>query len=229
MYIMNLHVYSEGTKQTIPSELGCAWLFLTRIQTFSTDTFGVYTADSNHTIHVAIIHPGEKLYMGFNWLSDIPLELYCRIKHNGIVVWGEVEVSLDEGGPGHIDNYSQAVAGPNIINLAGYNPLVFSPSEAGDYIIEFNFLNGSKKIKYYDFTVVDTTILPYKAIDGRVWSKAWAFQSCTSLTYPGFTTTLFVRTNDSVVDSVYSHEFLGIVPFELHVNGNGCLPPPTSF
>ncbi len=222
---------AEGTKQTTPDSACLCELFLCKLSSY-VDPFGVYSADSDHSIHFTIKNPGEKLYFGLGELNTPGDYLRCRIVHNGNIVWGEVSIPEINGQPGFIVNYLQAIAGPNVINPAGYNPLIFSPSEAGDYIIQFDFINlFFETVFYYDFTIIDTTLTPYKSISGGVWSKNWEFAACynSSQSLFGLNASLFILTNDSIVDSVEFNQFYSGIQNEYNFNHNGCLYPPVAF
>jgi len=226
--VFNKSIFSEGTKQIRSDSTYVADLWLNKFSSF-VDPFGVYSADSNHTIHLTIKHPGEKLYMGFSYGWSPGNYLNCRIKHDGNIVWGEVTILAINGQPGFITSYSEAITGPNVLDPGGYLPVVFDPQEPGDYIIEFDFPSDwYLGLFNYDFTVIDTTNIPYSAINGRIWSKSWTFKSSAG-SAPGFGGTLYIRTTDSIVDSISFYQMLGGAQFELNFNRNGCFPPPTSF
>lgn len=160
---MNTCLFSEGIKQTRPdSTYNPVPLYLTKGLSY-TEPFGIFSADSNHSIHIKIKNLYEKICFGLNYELALPIPLYCRISHNGSVVYGPITIPINSGQPGYIDNYSQAIKGPNLINPLGYIPLVYTPFETGDYVIEFDFLNAFKNVELYDFTVVDTSIMPNQA------------------------------------------------------------------
>jgi len=192
-----------------------------------TDVFATYNADSNHTISFFIKNPGEKLFFGFGQFEPLLSWIKCRIKHNGVVVWGEEDL-LSSPGPGFINDWNQAVAGPNVVEPTGYPPFIFSPPEPGEYIIEFDCPSNWARIKYFDFTVVDTSLTPLQAINGRIWSKNWEFENNTG-SLAGLRNTLFILTNDGMVDSVHYASLINCWGYQLNFNQNGCLPPPVAF
>ena len=228
--VFNNSIFSEGTKQINPNPIHWLELWLTKIPSSGlVSPFGTYNVDSNHTIHVVIKHPGEKLYMGFNFSWCPGCYLNCRIKLNGTIVWGEETVLPIIGEPGFITSHGEAVIGPNVLDPGGYLPVVFDPQEPGDYIIEFDFPSlFYLGLHYFDFTVIDTTILPFTPINGRVWSKSWAFKS-DATNGSGVNGTLYVNTADSLVDSITFNQMVGGAQFEYNFNRNGCFPPPTTF
>jgi len=191
------------------------------------DNFGCYNADSNHCINIEIKSASEKLYMGFGHYFGYPSGyVHCRIKHKGVVVWGEV--NLLPNTVGFITTPYQAHAGPDVIDPAGYPPFVFTPNEPGTYIVEFDVANIYSDLLFFDFTVVDTTVLPLTAINGRAWSRNWPFIHHTGIN-EGFHGTLYILTHDGMVDSVKYRSILNCGTFQLNYNTNGCLPYPSVF
>ncbi|NQV03678.1 MAG: hypothetical protein HQ542_13600, partial [Bacteroidia bacterium] len=221
--------FSEGTKQVQPLLSQCSLYLQETFPSPNTgmDNFGCYNADSNHCINIEIKSTSEKLYMGFGMYFGYPFGfVHCRIKHDGIVVWGEV--NLLPNTTGYISTPFQAYAGPDVIDPAGYPPFVFTPNEPGTYVVEFDVANIYSDLQYFDFTVVDTTVLPLKAINGRAWSRNWPFIHNYGLN-EGFHGTLYILTHDGMVDSVRYHTLLQCGTFQLNYNSNGCLPYPSVF
>ena len=70
---------------------------------------------------------------------------------------------------GYIDSYEKAVAGPIQFDPAGYDPLVYTPEEIGNYYIEFHFpdlnFGNRREFDFFDITVVSEDNQP---IPGKV-------------------------------------------------------------
>ena len=180
---------------------------------FATDVCG---PEQSLFIHIA--HPGEKIFMGFR--STEHNSVAFKIKLNGVTLT-TMNMNQISGVPGYIEYHSQAVAGPNILDPHGYNPLTFVPTVAGDYCISFTLpADGDILLKLADFTVIDTTISPLVPIEGRLWSQDWSFQSNSP-----FMGTMDVLTSDSIVTSVSFNSMQGML-FDVTSTRNGCFPPP---
>jgi len=205
-------------------------LYLNRCDTnaWLKSPFGTYLADSSHQIHISIKSTAENLYFGFAKPFFPDPSLFMRIRHNGVVVWGPQPAPSAGGQPGTISSHTQAISGPNILNPSGYPPLVFHPTEPGDYTIEFTTNDVYRTLDWFDLTVIDTTIHPYVESKGRVWSRGWQFNSCCGF-WSGIYSTMFIRTQDSMIDSIYFNSMNTTDRFELNFNSNGCLPPPASW
>ena len=135
---------------------------------------------------------------------------------------GPDTVPLD-GQDGYIATYAEAVAGPNILDAAGYTPLSYVPSIPGDYYIEFNpedpdnYIDGVSNVKrtfhYFDITVVDMT--DTTEIPGRLWANKWDF-NCMSGSNQ-FEAEMHILGTDSVLTSL---DFNGIQPFGFEILAN---------
>ena len=211
----NLNLLAEGTKQLKPDTNYVCNLDISNGSGFS--CFATQTCNDDQKLFVRIGSPSEKIYMGFG------NTLTFRIKLNGIVVYGPVTVNA--ASRGYIKYYKQAIAGPSEINPSGYTALEFNPGVAGDYSIEFNPTTVAK----FDITVIDTLITPVAAIDGRLWSKDWGFDTGTIDSPLGaFLGTQYIYSDDSIVTSVYYNQMKGNV-FDVTSTSNGCYPPPMPF
>ena len=100
----------------------------------------------------------------------------------------------------------------------------------GNYSLEFYYLPdgfgyyteaGRIQFRYFDITVVGSTNQP---IPGRVWSKAWQFNSGSTNAPPTedrFWATMFILSDDSIVTSVNCNGFVGGT-FSISSNQTGC-------
>lgn len=214
--VIPLSALSEGTKQLKPDTTYICNLYIQDGGGYN--CFATQACQADQKLYVRVANSSEKVYMGFG--NNVTF----RIKKNGIIVYGPVTIN---GGSlsGYISYYSQAIEGPNIISSQGYVPLVFYPGSAGDYSLEFNVVN----ISLFDITVIDTAIAPLAAIDGRLWSKDWGFNTTNiSLPKAAFLATQYIYSDDSIVTSIYYNQMRGNV-FDVTSTSNGCYPPPMPF
>jgi gliding motility-associated-like protein len=222
-------LFADGTKQLrkTSSEHTCLQLYDQSEGLGPFRKFATYEADSTHRLYFTISDfQKEVVFFGFN-LDQYSDTTYFRIKDkHGNVVMGPQMVP--ETGSGFISNYTQAIAGPNYTGIisepSGYTPFMFTPSAAGDYYIEFNLgdpiIPAPDSIKhrlffeFFDLSVVNKT--QHKSIDGRVWAKAWDFntQDTTNI----FSANLFIYADDGVITSV---NFNGMQPHGFVVSSNG--------
>ncbi len=215
--LLPFHSFPEGTKQLIPDS---TYYTAVSIQPGTTNCFAMESCDPEHKLYVHIDHPGEKIYMGFGSNIYYP-SFSLKIKLNGTLMYGPVTITTTSDG--YIKYFSQAYAGPKLLNAAGYSPVSYAPPGAGDY--EIDFIQAFDLIKM-DVVVIDTTISPLAATAGRLWAKKWIFRS-SSIATPtnAFLGTMHVYTEDSVVTSIFFNKMQGDY-FEVSCNANGCFPPP---
>jgi len=173
---------------------------------------------NDQRIHIHIKSPGEKIYFGFHWFNSGG-ETIRILDPSGNPVKTCLINSVN-GSPGYINDYTQATAGPSVLNPAGYNALEYTPATTGEYMFDVDDYNVSNTFEF-DMTVVDTTSTPWKAIPGRVWCKVWHFMANF-----GMTGTLFGLSADSVVTSVDLNGLNGN-PLHVTLNHNGLFLPPT--
>ncbi len=208
-------LFAEGTKQLKPDTNYLCDLYVTNGGGYS--CFATQSCNNDQKLFVRIGNTSEKVYLGFG------NNLTFRIKKDGVVVFGPV--STNAASKGYIKYYKQAIAGPNVLGPEGYNALVFWPGVAGDYSIEFDPTSIAK----FDITVIDTLIVPFAAIDGRLWSKDWGFNTYTiSNIYAAFLATQYIYSDDSIVTSIYYNQMRGHL-FDVTSTSNGCYPPPMPF
>ncbi|MEI7727529.1 MAG: hypothetical protein WCK09_20645, partial [Bacteroidota bacterium] len=163
-FIPTIVIFGEGSKQLRPDTA-----YQCNLQ-IADGTMGACFAspacDDDHKLFVRVASASEKIYLGFGVINIV-----FRIKKNGILVFGPKTIMTNA--PGYIKYNSQAIFGPNVLNIHGYNALEFAPGSPGDYSIEFD--GQQPTIGRFDITVIDTTVAPLAAIDGRLWSKGWFF------------------------------------------------------
>jgi|GEM_PF-3457398 len=213
----------EGWKQLRPGNTASGQLDWHKYTFCSSDP----ACPRDSKIHFRIQNPGEKIYYGFNYHDSS--ENYIGIirildPDDNPVKFDTLRKNII---PGYIFNYSQVIAGPNVINPTGYYGFEYTPPVPGDYYFDIGFteplLEGLQL--NFDLTVVDTTILPLRETEGRVYCKHWLLFAQFS---PGILATVYGMPDDSVVTSL---NFNGIAAgiFEISMNSNGVYPPPMSW
>jgi gliding motility-associated-like protein len=227
-FFLSLNLYADGTKQLrkTSTESSCIQLYDQSNGTGPYRKFATYEADTNQRIYFTIFDFTEEVVLfGFK-LNSYQDTLYFRIKDKqGNIVYSTD--SVPKTGKGHINSYSEAIAGPNfssiITNPAGYNPFLFTPTSNGDYYIEFNL--GDREIPtpefrkrrlffdFFDLSIANK--VEHKIIEGRVWSRAWDFS--TQVAENPFTANLFIYANDGAITSV---NFNGMRPHGFVVSSN---------
>lgn len=214
--VIAFDVRAEGTKQLKPDTTYICDLYVQDGGQYS--CFATENCPPDQKLYVRVANGSEKVYLGFG------NDLTFRIKKNGVIVFGPVTISPSSTS-GFIKYYKQAIAGPKILSSQGYNALVFYPDSPGDYSIEFN----PAPISIFDITVIDTAIVPLAAIDGRLWSKDWGFNTfIIDYIKSALLATQYIYTDDSVVTSVYYNQMRGNI-FDVTSTSNGCYPPPMPF
>ncbi len=132
---------------------------------------------AQYRLNIHISDPSsEKIYFGLN---DGAANLYYRLRSPS----GGTPIALTAfptSGTGFISTWNQAYNGPNIggSNPSGYTPMVVTPTETGDYYIEFassasGGVVSNTEIEYIDVTVATGTT----PINGRLWSQGWQIYS----------------------------------------------------
>ncbi len=185
----------EGTKQLMPS---------------STDKLQILMPTYTNTesrIYI-YLNAGEKLNLGMNVTSSTAnYQLYDPA--------GNIVISATPtptSGAGYIDNYQEAVNGPEGVYLNGtqtssddgYTPVVYTATTTGNHYIGFS---SSIYLDYFDVTVTDASDnvvvnadQPNKSA-GRIWSYKWNFNTTSYTKYP-VNADFYVFTSDEFVNKV---------------------------
>ena len=224
LLLLPLSLFAEGTKQLRPDSTFPGDLWITNgggvRRCFATDQ-----CDPDQKLFIHIASPGEKIFMGFK----IGNPLTFKLTLNGTTVFYKT-VYYGTLSQGCILYHSQAVAGPLILNPAGYNPVTFVPTVPGDYSIEFIIPPSPQSqeigMGIFDITVIDTTQSPLLAIDGRLWSKNWGFNTYNNAS-PGqaFLAKQYILSSDSIVTALNYNHMRGW-NFDVTSTRNGCFPWP---
>ena len=218
--------FSEGTKQIMPFSNAKGQLCIDK----SRNDFAFYDASPEFRLNIYIASVSEKICFGFGMMTlpDSTATIEFRIKApDGSVAFGPTTVPFS--GSGFINSYNQAVIGP-FFTAGGYDPVVFQPLMTGNYYFEFyyppsdtgGYSEGSRcQFSYFDITVKDPA---GRAIDGRVWSKAWQFNSGNVDPPPSlyrFYAKMNILSDDSIVTQVDCNGFIGGT-FSISSNQTGC-------
>jgi len=215
---IGLRLSAEGTKQLRPAESDKGNIQINDGgRPFALET----NTDTLHRLFIHINNTSEKIYFGFQPLDRTVGKATFRIKDpNGNVVYAKTNVPVASGDDGFIENYSEAVTGPQIMGLplGGYKPLSLVPTIVGDYYIEFAAI-GTYHFDIFDITVVDSLNNPK---NGRLWSYAWDLN--TQSPDARYNATMFVYTADRYTTSVNLN---GIQPWGFVISCNGTGPRST--
>ncbi|MEO1050716.1 MAG: gliding motility-associated C-terminal domain-containing protein [Bacteroidota bacterium] len=167
----------EGTKEYRPSSTHSGNIRIgDMLQPDLSIRFATYLAEEAEQLRVRVKDPSrETVFYGFSISQGS--NIYYRITGpDGSQVVPATLIT--NSGPGHISTYAEAVAGPAQIAANGYQAMSFTPSMAGDYIIEFNagdpvtYSGQEFVIELFDITVYDQ--VDSEVITGRLWSQKWA-------------------------------------------------------
>ena len=182
-------LHAEGTKQLSPTSTD-----LVNLNLCSTgyNSFGRYDGLDNQRLYIHIKDPStEQVFLGFSQprtsaaypCTTGNTTAYFRIKNAaGTVVFPTVGNANGQAITANITGWATAAAGPSqIVGASGYTATVFNPAGlgAGDYYVEFSKTQGAYSstafaLEWWDITVATKTATP-TAINGRVFSKNWAF------------------------------------------------------
>ncbi|MFO8235484.1 MAG: Ig-like domain-containing protein, partial [Bacteroidales bacterium] len=229
-------IYSqEGTKQLMPNEVDRLYL-----EMYCNDgennlkEFATYGAEEKDRLHI-YLKEGETMHFGMQMYTDDnyggncetdPEDVWFRIKDpDGNIVYpsnGNEREMFTSGETGYINNYSEAVNGPNgvILNETeitdGYNSETFTANQTGNYYIEFysneddydgwwgNYRRFA--LKYFDVTVTRNNNIITNSGEpnvsaGRLWSKNWSLTNTSFTEYPA-KVYFYVFTSDEFVNRI---------------------------
>ncbi len=212
-----VNAYAEGTKEFRPLESDVGNLLL--LPAYS--EFGLYSASPAEQIKVRVAALNETVYYGFSnadgYWNDNGLFVYgvpYRIKApSGQIVFADT--MPPPGTQGFINSWTEAVSGPfQLGNPAGYNARQFTPTETGDYVIEFDpsLLSSRLNIKLFDVTVADAAAQPQL---GRLHCQGWQF-TLENFEVP-FNAKIYPYDGES---AVYEVDFNSLAPLVFVINFN---------
>jgi gliding motility-associated-like protein len=223
-FLFTTRTFAEGSKQfmVIPADSTnpCA---LNVFQNTS-GTGSVMNCPESKRIYIHITNPAtEKIDVGFK--SGVTNSFFRIFDPNGNIFVPGTQIPATGNTAGRIQNNINNIVGPsNTVVTGGYTPLVYTPTIAGDYWIEFNrdnnFVNQILtpwSLTLWDITVVNTNTAPFTPINGRVYCKNWNLFTGNTGEMKAVT---YAYTKDSII---YDIDFNGMagVNFALSMNSFG--------
>jgi hypothetical protein len=243
--VVSINVYqvrAEGTKEIMPNNINGTGLIVSTTATFPLGNVGNYLncpIDNRIAFNIKDFTK-ENLYYGFHWVTLAPsgaittyTDVYMRIySPTGVLL---TTINLPTAGNGFINTYASAVSGPNIggATPAGYNPLVFTPAQNGNYWIElYRSSDGgltriaageSMLSSLFDMTVAQGNNTQFT---GRVHCNKWAFtvfNPVTNLQSPSLSSQadFYAYTSDSVTTKIDFQSGFRPLAFIIAVNSYG--------
>ena len=139
LLISNYFLFAEGTLQLRPSEDQKGSLYISKHNKFT--AFAQYGAPEENQMKLNIKELGETVYFGLNnkeqgggFIENVPFRI---VAPSGAIAY-DSEIP-DTGEEGNIDDWDEVAAGPaELGNAGGYDAIEFTPTEVGDYVIEFD-------------------------------------------------------------------------------------------
>ncbi len=242
LFAMTGSAVGEGTKEIMPDNTNGTGLIVSTSTGFPLGSVGNYhlcPVDNRISFNIKD-YTKENLYYGFHWVnltgsgttspySDVWIRIYTP---SGAVA---ATVKLPVAGAGFISTYASAVNGPNIggANTSGYSPLVFTPTQNGNYYAEiYRSTNGgaseitggeSMLSTLFDMTVAQADNTRFT---GRVHCNKWAFSVYDPATGVQSSTLssearYYAYTADSVVTKVNFESGFRPLAFIVAVNSYG--------
>jgi gliding motility-associated-like protein len=181
-------LYAGGVKDVAPTAADAPVLLETGREGFN--RFADYGGPAEGRLYISIGRADEVLYLGLApeysndgvpFSNTISSRYQFRIRKDNP---GETDPIVH--GPftltnlnANVNSYAEAEFGvyDTTQQVGGEFMYVFRPGEAGDYYIEFDDVSadGDRRVNipFWDFTVVREE----QPIEGRVWSRGWAFRT----------------------------------------------------
>ncbi|PRY97821.1 gliding motility-associated-like protein [Marinilabilia salmonicolor] len=220
----------EGTKQLMPNANDRLFI---EFNVFDDSNFGLYDCDEHERINI-FLNAGEKMFFGMRMVNhnyggsvhtDPDYMSFRIIDPDGQIFFPSTTMPED-GDPGYINSYSEAISGPNgaflnnTLITTGYPPIYFTASKTGNYNIQFQTwgsnhrTNGDNSVyrrrfalEYFDVTVTDSenNIIsnpgePNKSA-GRLWSYGWQLTNTSFYDYR-VNAHFYVFTSDEFINKV---------------------------
>jgi hypothetical protein len=240
--LLSLNVFAEGTPTVAPNAANITAL----LSAPDLNSGPYFNAPEDNRVKFTITNNAtQNLYFGFDWrqyaagspprLTDI----YWRIRRSSdlAVVAGPTLWNSALGSAGSIDTHAQALAGPNIAGSVptGYNPIIFDPTQDGEYFIEIyrssdGGVTGRSTASdravgaLFDLTVANN-FAPYTKFNGRVNSDKWGFVAVSN-TYGNLVTAnaepvLYGYTNDQTIVRLDFETGFQPIAFNVALNSYG--------
>ena len=240
--LLSLNVFAEGTPTVAPNAANITAL----LSAPDLNSGPYFNAPEDNRVKFTITNNvTQNLYFGFDWrqyaVGSPPrlTDIYWRIRRSSdlAVVVGPTLWDSALGSVGSIDTHAQALAGPNIAGSVptGYNPIIFDPTQDGEYFIEIyrssdggltaRTTNADRAVgALFDLTVANN-FAPYTKFNGRVNSDKWGFVAV-SATYGNLVTAnaepvLFGYTNDQTIVRLDFETGFQPIAFNVALNSYG--------
>jgi len=224
--IFPLLLLAEGTKEIMPNAGETAQLLIANgtVSGQARDPFAIYNGLADYRLFIHIEdYTTEVIHFGLGQSSGSAVTWRIH-QPDGTVDWTGTTPSATQ--PGYINNYTEAVSGPLILNPTGYSSLSYTPTLNGDFFMTFQVSNNSQRVyDFFDITVVKTVPSP-TAKPGRVFSKCWQIRN-PAFGFPSqyylFYGNLFIYSPDGIVTKLDPNGFEGR-DFSVSCNESGCYP-----
>lgn len=217
-------ILAEGSKQFMINPADSTNPCALNVYQNTSGTGSVMNCPESKRIYIHITNPAiEKIDVGFK--SGVNTSFFRIFDPNGNIFVPGTQIPTVGNTAGRIQNNINNITGPsNTVASGGYTPLVYTPTLAGDYWIEFNRDNNFNtqiltpwSLTLWDITVVNTTTSPFTPINGRVFCKNWNLFTGTNGDMKAIT---YAYTKDSII---YDIDFNGMagINFALSMNSFG--------
>ncbi|MEM7574648.1 MAG: PKD domain-containing protein [Bacteroidota bacterium] len=205
--------------------------------------FADYGAPAPSRLYVTFLEPGETLRIGLAVEYDadgtpmnnsLGSKYIFRIRRDNGLNGADPIVHPDPNNPAtpannsfeinsgiaNILSYGTAGSGQYNVDTTIHNQLIyqFSPDTPGDYYIEFDDIiagsdgdnNSRVSIPFWDFDLVDAG---GNSVDGRVWSRNWAFRTPVDFDILNDEECVWNRAFDGVLYSYTTDQFVSRIDF----------------
>ncbi|WP_395061309.1 DUF11 domain-containing protein, partial [Flavobacterium sp.] len=243
MFFMFLssNVFAEGTPSVSPNSTAITSL-LSAPDLLSGPYYGC--GEDNRIKFYVTDNVNENLYFGFDFRNYVvgattrQNNVYWRIFNPSGTVVASGNWNSTIGSAGSIDNYTQAINGPNIGGITtGYAPLTFNPVVNGEFYMEIyrsndagvtpdnTAANGRIHAPFFDLTVANNSGT-FAKHNGRVYCDRWSFYACDPTNFGNVATAnsepnLYVYTPDQCVMFVDFQSGLQPIAYNASVNSYG--------
>ena len=231
--------FSEGTKELMPIETVPTRILLD--PSTGRDPFALYSTyltKPDYRLYIHIENPStERIYFGLgqqrttnnNTTTETHITWRIHQPNSPFTVECTGQTPIHNTLPttpdvGYISTYQEAVNGPNVINAAGYNPILCTPTGgAGDYFLTLD-ATAIRTFDFFDITVVDISGATPVAIPGRVFSKCWQIRNPQNgPSWYTFSGNMYIYSADGIVTKLNPNAFEGR-DFSFSCNSSGCYP-----
>ncbi len=180
-------LFAEGVQKVAPTAGDSPVMLETGRPDFG--NFAAFNGPENSRLYVTIGNLNEKIFLALSPEYDDDGVIYpgtfapqyrFRIRRaiDGVVVHGPFTITTTNA---NANNWGQTAFGNYSVTTLQSGQLMyqFQPTQLGNYIVEFTDASfpdsnqGQVNIPFWDITVANNGV----PIDGRVWSRNWAFRT----------------------------------------------------